>query len=87
VSARKAKRAADNPIPYLPILSAAVPPSPDMCAKAAEPPRNKAADLARAEAFYVNLRDVQDFLPLDWDVWRAFQRAVAASITEMRLGR
>lgn len=81
---KRAKKEATGPA--LPFLAAAVP-APDcsvgMAMKAAEPPRNRAADLAKAEAFYLSLSDLP--LNIDWDALHVFKKAVAAAITEMRL--
>lgn len=84
---RRAKKEAAEPA--LPFLAAAVPPPRDvvgmaMCAeKAPEPPRNRVADLARAEAFYLSLADLP--FNVDWDALHVFKKSVAAAITEMRL--
>ena len=53
-----------------------------MCAKAPEP-RNKAADLVKAEALYVALHETNVYIK--WDVREAFMVAFAAALTDMRL--
>ena len=47
-------------------------------------PRERAADLVKAEALYLVVRDSDLFIP--WDVKQAYQAAVARCVTEMRLG-
>lgn len=81
---KRAKKEATGPA--LPFLAAAVP-QPDcnvgMAMKAAEPPRNRVADLAKAEAFCLSLADLP--VHVEWTVREPFKAAVAAAITEMRL--